>query len=261
VPILSAANEYGLAAIWSRAHVNESIIFLAQNREGQVQVVQLNGFVPQIISDPDTEHTMNSFATVADAEAMVYGADEHKFYQLTFPTANRTFLYDTASGIWSEAQTGTSVNPVRHSARFSTYFQGDVIVSDYATNQVYTMDPTSYTDNGTPIIREVTTRHILSDFNRIRISALYIDMETGVGLQVGQGSNPQIMLQYSKDNGRTWGAERWVSLGAVGEYGTRVIWRRFGSSPSAVFKIRMSDPVKFVITQGAMKVRQKRLAA
>ena len=261
VPILSAANEYGLAAIWSRAHVAESIIFLAQNREGQRQVVQMQGFNPVVISDPDIESLINSFATVSDAVALSYGIDQHKFYQLSFPTANRSFLYDTSTGLWSEAQTGTSVQPVRHTSNFSTYFQGQTVVSDFATNQVYRFDPNVYTDNGTTIIREVDTRHILSSFNRMRVACLYLDMETGVGLQVGQGSNPQIMLQYSKDNGRTWSAERWTELGAVGLYSTRVIWRRFGSTKDATFRIRMSDPVKFVITEGAMKVRQKRRLA
>jgi Neuraminidase (sialidase) len=119
------------------------------------------------------------------------------------------------------------------------------------------MSPTQYTDNGQTIIREIITRHTLSNFNRVRISLLYLDMDVGVGLQNGQGSNPQIMLQYSKDNGRTWSAERWVSLGAVGLYLTRVIWRRFGSTRDATFKIRMSDPVKFVIAEGAINVSER----
>jgi len=260
VPILSAASEYGLAAIWSRAHVNESIIFLAQNREGQKQVVQLKGFLVAPISDPDIEAIINAMGTTADAVGCARGTDQHKFYQLTFPTEMRSFLFDTSTGLWCETQTGTSITPARHTAQFSTYFQGQVILSDYATNQLYYDDPGSYTDNGVPIIREVTTRHILSQFNRIRVAALYLDMETGVGLQTGQGSNPMIMLQYSTDNGRTWSAERWVTLGEVGKYHTRVWWRRFSSARDIVFKIRMSDPVKFVITEGAMKVRQKRAA-
>lgn len=256
-PITSATNEFGLAAIFSRGHVNQTIIFLAQNREGQVQFVQLNGFNAQVISDSDIENLINSFSTVSDAVCMVYGADTHKFYQCTFPTADRSFLYDTATNLWSEVQTGPSVIPTRHWGNLSTYYAGKTLISDYATNQIYTMSPTQYTDNGQTIIREVTTRHILSSFNRVRVSMLYLDMETGIGLQTGQGSNPQVMLQYSKDNGRTWSAERWVSLGAVGQYLTRAVWRRFGCTRDATWKIRMSDPVKFVITEGALKLRQK----
>ena len=254
-PILSAGNEFGLAAINSRAHVNQTLIYLAQTREGAVQVVQLNGYSPNVISDGDIESIINGFSTVSDAVALTYQVDTHKMYQLTFPNANRSFLYDTSTGIWSEVQTGTSVTPTRHWGQLSAYCNGVTFISDYATSKIYKMSNTAYTDAGSQtIVREIITRHILSDFNRIRISLLYLDMETGVGLQTGQGSNPQIMLQYSKDNGRTWSAERWVSSGLVGDYMARVIWRRFGSTRDATFRIRMSDPVKFVITEGSIKL-------
>jgi hypothetical protein len=259
-PILSAASEYGLAAIFSRAHVAESICFLAQNREGQYQVCQIQGLGVRVISDPDIDALINGLGTVSDAVGMTRGTDTHKFYQLNFPTANRSLLYDTHSGLWCDVQTGASISPVRHQANLSAYCNGQLFYSDYQTNQIYSMSPSAYTDNGAVIAREVDTRHVFSDFNRVRISALYIDMETGVGLQSGQGSNPKIMLQYSKDNGRTWSAERWVSLGMVGQYLTRVIWRRFGSTRDATWRIRMTDPVKFVITEGAIRMRQKRAA-
>src|SRR5262249_5880468 len=255
--ILSAANEFGLAAIFSRAHVNQTIIFLAQTREGQVQFVQVNGYSVGVISNPDLEYIINQFSVVSDAIGLSYEVDTHKFYQVTFPTANRSFLFDTSTGLWSDVQTGPSVIPTRHWGNLSAYYAGRTLISDYATNQIYTMSVNQFTDNGQIIIREVITRHILSNFNRVRISLVYLDMETGVGLQTGQGSNPQIMLQYSKDNGRTWSAERWVSSGLVGQYLTRVLWRRFGSTRDATFRIRMSDPVKFVITEGAIKIAER----
>ena len=261
-PVLSAANPWGLAAIFSRAHIiaandQDSIIFLGQNSGGQVQCVQVTGFSPKVISDPDLEAIWNSFAVTSDATGYDYQVDNHRFYQLNFPTGNRSFLYDVSTGIWSEVQTGPSVIPVRHTGNLATYFAGQTLIADYATNNVYRLDPTTYTDNGVTIIRQLVTRHVLSNFNRIRVSLLYLDMETGVGLQTGQGSNPQIMLEYSKDNGRTWSAQRWVSSGLVGQYLTRVLWRRFGSTRDATWRITMSDPVKFVITEGAFRVRER----
>ena len=257
VPLTSAANQFGLDAINSRVHCDQSIIAMSESTQGITQCAQILGYNVNIISDADVEAIWNSFSVTSDAVALTYQCDKHIFYQVSFPTANRSFLFDCSTRLWSEAQTGTSVTPVRHWANLSTYTAGYILLSDYATNQCYIMSDSQYTDNGQTIIREVVTRHILSQFNRVRISLLYIDMETGVGLQTGQGSNPMIMLSSSKDNGRTWSAERWVSLGAVGTYLTRVIWRRFGSARDYVFKIRMSDPVKFVITEGAIKIAER----
>jgi len=401
-PILSAANNYGLAAVYSRAHIDQSIIFLAQSPEGGVQFVQLvNTYSPVVISDADIDELINSFSTVSDAEALVYQIGQHKFYQCTFPTVNRTLLFDCSTRIWSEVQTGTSAVPVRHQARFSassnigkvsvgnsfnttimagsntthggvysagyssgldpintgiafgslsnpkdsnghsiggiyytssfyvkqsvlsiasasslgqtyfeyltvagsTYFAASATYSysggysvwqwpssvaplfpvspgnnysatiiyttttstgnyvsyfcDYQNGNIYNLSENAYTDNGVPIVREIITRHVTSSFNRFRPSLIYLDMDTGVGLQTGQGSNPQMMLMYSKDNGRTWSGERRVSIGAVGQYLTRVLWRRFGSTRDATFRFRYSDPTKFVITDGAMKITER----
>jgi hypothetical protein len=274
-PIVSAARQYGLAALWSRAHVAETMCFLGQNTEGQFQVLQVSGYSLSVISTPDIDFLINSFPDAAQAVALSYGTDSHKFYQITFPTTNRTFVFDNATQIWSEAQTGVSVVPVRHIGDLSTVFHGDIIVSDYSNSNLYTFDPSVYTDNGVPNARELITRHTLSNFNRVRISQLYLDMETGVGLPqppiqtisgqplptVTHGTDPHVMISYSKDNGRTWASERWARLGKLGEYMTRVVLRRFGSTRDAVFKIRMTDPVKFVLTDAAMTIKERGKAA
>jgi hypothetical protein len=248
-----------LAAIFSRAHVDQTIIFLAQTRSGAVQAAQIVGYNINIISDADVESIWNSFSVTSDAVALTYQRDTHKFYQLTFPTANRSFLFDCSTRLWSDVQTGTTTG--RHTANLSTVFNGETILSDYAQGLLYSQSDTVYTDNLTPIVREIVTRHVLSNFNRVRPSLLYVDMETGVGLQTGQGSAPMVMLQHSRDNGRTWSGERWSSLGQAGNYLARVSWRRFGSARDHVWKLRMSDPVKFVITEGAIKIAEREPAA
>ena len=74
-------------------------------------------------------------------------------------------------------------------------------------------------------------------------------METGRGLQSGQGSDPQVMMQYSDDGGRTWSNERWVSAGAAGKYKTRVRWGRCGSGRDRVWKVRYTEPTFFQINE------------
>jgi hypothetical protein len=114
-----------------------------------------------------------------------------------------------------------------------------------------------YTDGGQPIKRQVTSQHINTGGNKFMVDSIFLDMETGVGLETGQGSNPTLMLQISKDGGRTFGYERYASLGAVGQYrAPRVIFRRCGSSRNFVFQFTLTDPVKFVIGYGAAKLRQ-----
>jgi hypothetical protein len=60
----------------------------------------------------------------------------------------------------------------------------------------------------------------------------------------------QVMLRWSDDGGHTWSNEHWASMGNIGEYGKRVIWRRLGMTTKLrdrVYEISGSDPVKIAI--------------
>jgi hypothetical protein len=62
--------------------------------------------------------------------------------------------------------------------------------------------------------------------------------------------DPQIMLRWSDDGGHTWSNEHWASMGKIGEYGKRVIWRRLGMTTKLrdrVYEISGTDPVKIAI--------------
>lgn len=254
--INGASQTWGLAAVWSRCELNNSVIFLGQNPQGTVQVLMINGYVPTRVSTSDVENIINGFITagigVSDAVGFAYMIDGHPMYQLTFPAGNRSFLYDALSLQWQEVQTGLGLTG-RHYGNLGIVFNSQNYVSDYQTGLIYRLVSNVYTDNGAPIKRQAVSKHIRNDGNPFSIDEMYLDMETGVGLQNGQGSTPQIMMQVSKDGGRTFGAERWVSIGQVGQYfSPRVIWRRLGMAMDFVFKFTMTDPVQFIITSGAV---------
>ena len=63
--------------------------------------------------------------------------------------------------------------------------------------------------------------------------------------------DPQIMLQWSKDGGHTYGNEVWNSLGTAGGYLTRAVWRNLGRSRDWVMKLRVTDAIKVVIIGAA----------
>jgi len=235
--------------VYSLSHFMNSLIFLAQNPEGGVQVMLLNGYVPEQVSNSDLENIFASFPTYQDAVSLTYMTDGHPMYQLTFPAANRSFLFDGKIRMWYEVQTGVETQN-RHFANIGIAFNSKNYVFDSDGPTVYQLSSTAYTDNGIAIKRQVTSRHVRMDGNEFGISDLVLEMDTGVGLVSGQGSDPQIMLQVSKDNGNQFGPERWAPMGKIGEYGRRVKWDQLGSARDFVFQFTMTDPVKFIVNLG-----------
>jgi hypothetical protein len=67
------------------------------------------------------------------------------------------------------------------------------------------------------------------------------------------------MLQVSTDGGHTWGTEQWTTIGAIGNYTSRAVWRRVsGIARDVVFKFRITDPVKRAIYGASIQIRQAR---
>ena len=67
------------------------------------------------------------------------------------------------------------------------------------------------------------------------------------------GYDPQAMLRWSSDGGSTWSSEHWTSIGKVGEYNNRAIWRRLGWGRDRIFEVSISAPVKAVIISANLK--------
>lgn len=251
-PINSATTEWGLAAVAGRAHANGNIYFLAASPQGGYSICEVAGYQVSVVSDPDLDFIIDGFSVVNDCVALAYRADQHPMVQFTFPTAGRSFLFDCLTRLWSETQTGIPTNTyaLRHTGQYSALVGATLVISDFATNNVYTPDPGTFTDNGVPIARQLVTRHEQQDFNVFSVDEFFCDFETGVGLSAGQGSNPLITITCSKDD-RTYLTPNTYPLGKQGKFIERVIARRFGSARRFTWKIDMTDPVKFALTSVA----------
>ena len=81
---------------------------------------------------------------------------------------------------------------------------------------------------------------------------LYIANQNAINTQ-DVTTNPKAMLRWSNDGGSTWSHEYWVSIGAMGKYKNRAIWRRLGMARDRIFEVVVTDPVNAVIVSANLK--------
>lgn len=248
--IQGASCEWGCAAAKSIAKFENSVMFLAQNQQGQIMVARMNGYQPQKVSTFDLDYQINRYGTVSDAEGFSYMLGGHPMYQINFPTADISWLYDGSTNLWSRVK---SYGIGRHRAQMGVALGNKMIVADYVLGKLYELTPNSTTDAGSLIEMEIVTRHVASNNDWMICDEIELLAETGVGSQ--DGSDPQIMLQISKDGGHSWGHERWTSLGKVGKTKTRVFWQRCGRARDWTFKFRITDDCKRVLQNGILEMR------
>jgi hypothetical protein len=251
--IPGTSTQHGIAAKHSMARVGNSFAYVSRNNRGQAMIVQMNGYNPQRISTHAVENTLvNQY--IDDAIAWTYQLEGHECYVVSFPTLELTWVYDVSTNMWHKWLYTNNLNEYeRHRGNCCAVFQGKVLVGDYDNGQIYQLDPNNYTDNGQKVRRLRRCPHIVTDLQRQFFDELQIQFQPGVGLQTGQGDNPQAMLRWSNDGGSTWSKEYWVSIGKVGRYLNRAIWRRLGWSRDRIFEVVVTDPVKAVIVSANLK--------
>jgi len=249
--------EKGCAAKYSVAKIEGNVFWLGRDEAGQGIVYAARGLVPQRISTHAVEASIKKYADISTATAYTYQSGGHSFYVLNF--AEGTWVYDLSTKMWHErAYTNAGVLE-RHRAENHAFYQpfGIHLVGDYSGNQVYKLNDDYFSDDGAEITRLRSFPHLSNSSNRLFCKSLKIDMEVGIGLNgITQGSDPQVMLDFSDDGGHTFGNEHWTSVGSIGEYKKRVYWRRLGSFRDRVFRIKITDPVKVNLIAAEIDIEQ-----
>ena len=243
-----AVLEVGCAAPQSISKADNTIFWLGRNAHGQGLVYRADQYNPQIISNRGIEYEIGQMPDIEKATAFSYQQSGHTFYVLSFPESMRTYVYDASIQdpelAWHVRETYAQG---RDRANCHVFAFGKHLVGDYASNQVWELSDTTYTDGGLPICWERTTPRIVQDYKRVMFRSLTINMERGVGLVSGHGSDPSIYLDWSDDGGHTWCSKRSESMGKIGAFKPSITFNRLGCSRDRVFRITGSCPVKTVI--------------
>ena len=253
VRIQGAFNEVGCAAPYSVAKMDNQIYWLGQDARGQGIVYRASGYIGQRISTHAIEWQMQEYGNMEAATGYTYQQDGHSFYVLNFPSANTSWVFDVATGAWHERAGFENGQFTRHRANNMCNFDGNIVVGDYQNGNIYTFDLEVYADNGQPQKWLRSWRALPTGANTLARTiqhSMQLDCETGVGLVTGQGSDPQVMLRWSDDGGHTWSNEHWKSMGRIGQFGKRTIWRRLGATMKIrdrVYEISGTDPVRIYI--------------
>ena len=251
--IQGAFNELGCAAPYSVAKMDNQIYWLGKDARGQGIVYRAAGYMGQRISTHAIEWQMQEYPDLSDAVGYTYQQDGHSFYVLNFPTANTTWVYDVATGAWHERASFSNGAFNRHYGNCQAFFNAENVIGDYQNGKIYKFDLNVYSDDGAPQKWLRSWRALPTGANNLTRTiqhAMQLDCETGVGLNTGQGDNPQVMLRWSDDAGHTWSNEHWKSMGRIGRYGFRTIWRRLGATMKIrdrVYEVSGTDPVRIYI--------------
>ena len=281
--IQGAFNEIGCAATYSVAKLDNSLFWLGADARGKGVVYRANGYTGQRVSTHAVEYAIAQYDNISDAIAYTYQQEGHSFYVLTFPSANATWVYDASTQAWHERGSWANDSFIRHRSNCRAVFNGEVVVGDFQSGNIYAFDLDVYSDNGGVQKWIRSWRALPTGQNNLKRTAqhsMQLDCEVGFTLppvsetvlflvtededdiitesydflidETGILVNPQpvVLLRWSDDGGHTWSNYHGKDMGTTGQTGKRVIWRRLGMTMKLrdrVYELSGTDPVKIAI--------------
>jgi hypothetical protein len=250
-------SQNGIGARFSLARFADSFMCVCKDTRGDSTIEMMQGYAWVKISTHAVEQSLTNEVT-SDAFAFTYQIEGHEMYVCTFPSVGEnglTWVYDNSTKSWHKWLYWDSANAIykRHRSNCGAYFNNMYIVGDYENGKLYSIENEVYTDDGATIRRLRRAKHLTTDLQRQYFEEFQIQFQPGVGLNVGQGQDPQAMLRWSNDGGSTWSNEHWVTIGKIGNYLNRAIWRRLGWSRDRIFEVAITDPIKAVVVSANLK--------
>ncbi len=193
LPIQSALIEQGCAAEFSVTKVDNSICWISADERGQGIARRANGYNPQRISTHAIEQAWAKYSAISDAIGYTYQENGHEFWVLYFPTANKTWVFDAATGLWHERSYWTGSVEQAHRSRCHVLAFGKHLVGDTQSGKIWDMSIDYLDDFGHPIRRYRRAPHIVKKDERDRIfhKRMQVVLESGTGPSFQTGGDLQ----------------------------------------------------------------------
>jgi len=230
--------ERGCIAPATIAKAKNQVFWLGDDLE----VYSMAGYSPKTISTEVITQIIEQRTSPQTAIGWTYQQRGHTFYVLTF--SDLTLVYDLATGLWHRRRSD-GVDHWRVSAHTFARPWRKQLVGDYTNGKIYELDTSTY-DEGGELLRRVAIGTPLWNNGRfLTVDEFFADFETGTSpLTTGQGSDPEVFLDWTADGGKTWGSRLRRKLGKQGNYDfVRANFHALGTYRAWTPRITITDPV------------------
>ena len=245
--------QVGITSIHSATNTDNYLYFLGDD----FNVYRMAQGVVEPVSRPETVAQISQLDT-ANCAAYTISLDGQYYVIFNFADGELSYAYSESTQEWFNLSTGSADGRYIGSSYVRVY--GKDILADFSTGNTVEMSFDAYDDVGTSIQRRRQLPPInsaslgLGAGQRLKTDGVDLVLQTGVGIPSGQGSNPQIMCQYSTD-GENWSDEQWVAIGQMGDTNIKVKYDFMASFYDLYLRITISDPVFSSLHNASIRIK------
>lgn len=243
----TAAYPIGLKAINSLCQLGSSVVWLGSADIGNNGVYVLQGGTNATrVSTSELEREWSKFQTVKDAVGQIWQDNQHVFYCISFPSANKTYCYDLTEESWTERCTLNDKNErMVWRYNFATMNADGNIWQAYNGGIAEQVEDYWKEHDGNPILRLRRGGIIQSNYSTFFIDSIEVMTNNGQYKYLPE-EEAQMMMRFSTD-GATWSDNEVVEIGYVGNYDYDTIFYNFGMAKDFTLELSCTDNVPFAL--------------
>lgn len=245
---------FGCVSADTLQEADGSIYWLSQSPQGECMVLRTVNYDRERISTFAIENEFQGYSRVDDAFGYIQQMSGHYWYVLTFPTANKTWVFDSSTQHWHEREyLNEDGSSARERANCFAFWKGMHIVGDWENGNLYEMRLDTYNDNGNEVRRIRSFPHLADSGNRVHYKEFKAAMQTG---SAGFGKETDVRLRYSDTKGESWGGYVTANLGNRGQYLTDCRFLRLGTARSRVFELSWTADCPTALNGAYIQIQQ-----
>lgn len=268
--------EHGCGAVYSTATTDKNMFWLTQDKDGKPWIAKGGTDYSVLrISTHALEEEIQEYVRWDDAVGYTYQIFGHTFYDIVFPSADRTWSFDLSTEEWNQ-YVSIDVNGKEHRMKgfLAAYAYNTNVMIDWKNGNLYSLDPNYFADDLDPIKCVRGFPHVGAGAQRVIYPGFIADMDVGqvkgltfdekayqspwsAGFSDGFGPFysagdriPQVSCRFSASRGNTWSDRRQRSLGATGQYLKVLKWANWGEARDGVFELEWAVPCKTALNCG-----------
>jgi hypothetical protein len=255
--IPTGTQQKGCVAPASLIEADGNLIWIGAGENERPSIYATNGGQPVRVSTASVDNLIfgGGIEPVRNAYALRWAERGHVFVSFTVPGVC-TIVYDPTTQKWHQRKSldrFKSEQPWRVTCIIDAY--SVLLVGDELSGIVGRMSDEIFYEYDDEIRRYFSTSPIDSGGRPFSIYQVQAVMETGTAPITGQGSDPVLKMEVSRDGGRSFEPAISRNIGKIGEYYSPIVFPPLGRfDRSACFRFLISEPIKVVFVKAEMEV-------
>lgn len=248
----------GITSPFSVAEFDNTFCFIGQGVNETPRVYSFTGSGVDEISHTAIDLLLQQSTSLEDAFVFTYSFRGARF--IGWSGDNGTIIFDSKSSrlagrkIWHQRTSSGIEGASRWRINSLVTAYNKLLVADSQDGRIGELREDIYTEYGNVIEREFSLITLEANSSPMYFGYFELVLESGLGLE--DNSEPLISMEYSDDS-RNYISKGTRSAGAIGNYDQKVRWRQLGRTNRwRVFRVRMSDPIKWVVLKALIEVEQ-----